>query len=107
MEWISDNWIYLAAVIAFIFVLIYGLMTGKVKRWLEWAVSAAERDLGSGTGQLKLREVYNWFIDQFPFFSKIVPFPVFSNWVDIALDWMRDQLDKNESIKAVIKDELY
>lgn len=102
MEWILDNWIYLAAVIAFIIVLVYGLMTGKVKRWLEWAVSEAESELGSGTGQLKLRQVYNWFIVQFPFFSKIVPFSVFSSWVDIALKWMREQMEKNDSIKAVI-----
>lgn len=94
---------YIIAAIALVLILVYGITTGKVKRWLEWAVSAAERDLGSGTGQLKLREVYNWFIDQFPFFSKIVPFSVFSNWVDIALKWMREQLDKNESIKAVIE----
>lgn len=102
MEWLADNWIYLLAGFIFAVILVYGFVTGKVKIWLQYAVSEAEAELGSGTGQLKLRKVYDWFITQFPFFSKIVPFSLFCNWVDVALDWMREQIEKNDSIKAVI-----
>lgn len=94
---------YIVAAIVLVLILVYGIMTGKVKRWLEYAVSEAESQLGSGTGQLKLRKVYDWFITQFPFFSKILPFSVFSKLVDAALVWMRSQIENNNQIKAVIE----
>ena len=34
----------------------------RVKEWLLWAVTEAEKELGSGTGQLKLRQVYDLFL---------------------------------------------
>lgn len=33
----------------------------KVKAWLLWAVAAAEKEMGKGTGKLKLRYVYSLF----------------------------------------------
>ena len=56
-----------------------------------------------GTGQLKLRQVYDMFLERFPVFSKLIPFSVFSNWVDLALEFLREQLDKNENIKAFVE----
>lgn len=38
----------------------------KVIEWLKYAVSMAEKELGKDTGQLKLRRVYDWFIEKFP-----------------------------------------
>ena len=94
------------ATVLFVLVCVYGIMTGKAKNWMKYAVSMAEYDLGSGTGQLKLHKVYDLFIERFPVFAKLVPFFVFSEWVDLALDWMREQLDKNPNIKNVIEGEL-
>lgn len=74
----------------------------KVKEWLKWAVVEAEKLLGSGTGQLKLRQVYDWFCEQFTFLSAIVPFKVFSAWVDTALDTMREWLDSNAQVNAYV-----
>lgn len=102
MYYIVNNWyVLLAALIAFLLI-IYGLMSGKAKEWLKWAVSLAEMDLGSGTGELKLRKVYDMFIEKYPIFSAIVPFPLFKHWVDLALKWMREQLSKNNKIKETI-----
>lgn len=42
----------------------------KVKEWLLWAVTEAEKELGSGTGQLKLRQVYDLFVQRFPVITK-------------------------------------
>lgn len=64
----------------------------KVREWLLWAVTEAERELGGGTGQLKLRQVYDWFVGKFQLVSAIVPFAVFSAWVDTALETMRGML---------------
>lgn len=64
----------------------------KVREWLLWAVTEAERELGGGTGQLKLRQVYDWFVGKFKFVAAVVPFAVFSAWVDTALETMRGML---------------
>ncbi|MBQ2973313.1 MAG: hypothetical protein IJE19_03065 [Clostridia bacterium] len=73
----------------------------KVKNWLVYAVSLAESELGSGTGQLKLRSVYNMFVLRFPKLSMIITFARFSELVDDALGIMREML-KNDKIANII-----
>ena len=75
----------------------------NVKEWLKIAVVEAEKNLGSGTGQLKLRQVYNLAITKFPWIGQLIKFETFSEWVDEALVWMRDELSKNDAIKNYIK----
>ena len=75
----------------------------NIKEWLKYAVVEAERELGSGTGQLKLRMVYDMAVKQFPFIIRLIPFNTFSKWVDKALDWMRDQLAENKAIKEYVE----
>ena len=75
----------------------------KVREWLRVAVVEAEKELKTGTGQLKLRTVYDAFIDKFPIISSIIPFSIFSKMVDLALEWMNEQLEKNENIKAFVE----
>jgi hypothetical protein len=70
--------------------------------WLLLAVIKAEKELGDGTGQLKLRFVYDLFIDKFRFISMIISFSQFSKLVDQALDTMRDMLDSNKQIKDYV-----
>lgn len=74
-----------------------------LKEWLKYAVTYAEKMLGSGTGQLKLREVYDMALKQFPWLPKLISFELFSKYVDDALVWMRDQLEKNENIKGFVE----
>ena len=74
-----------------------------LKEWLKWAVTMAEIDLGSGTGQLKLRQVYSMAIDRFPWLVNCVSFEEFSAYVDEALVWMREQLAQNKAIAALTK----
>ena len=70
----------------------------NLKQWLRYAVVMAEKELGSGTGQLKLRYVYNAAVNKFPWIVSVVSFEVFSAWVDEALEWMRQQLASNGAI---------
>ena len=70
--------------------------------WLLLAVIKAEKELGDGTGQLKLRFVYDLFIDKFRFVSMLISFSQFSELVDQALDTMRDMLDSNKQIKDYV-----
>lgn len=74
----------------------------KVQEWLLYAVSEAEKHLGAGTGQLKLRKVYDWYCAKFPILAAVLPFKVFSGWVDTALDTMRMWLTSNAYISGYI-----
>ena len=89
------TWYNILFVIIAIIVVAYGITAGKAKEWLKWAVCVAEEELGTGTGQLKLRMVYDMFVEKFPALASVLPFNIFSKWVDLALEWMREMLDKN------------
>lgn len=102
MNWFLSNWQIILFCILAVIIIVYAVMTGKAIEWLKYAVAKAEEELGTGTGQLKLRKVYDWFIVKFPVFSKIVPFSIFSKWVDLALAWLNEQLAKNDFIRNKI-----
>lgn len=74
----------------------------NVKEWLKYAVTEAEKALGSGTGQLKLRWVYDLAVKQFPWISQLVTFETFSEWVDEALEWMNNQISTNEALSEYV-----
>lgn len=77
----------------------------KVKEWLLLAVTEAERELGGGTGELKLRYVYDLFLQRFPAIAGRIPFETFSYWVDKALAEMREMLNSNKAICRMVKNE--
>lgn len=74
----------------------------NIKEWLKLVVVEAEKTLGGGTGQLKLRYVYNQAVTQFPWIASLVSFETFSAWVDEALEWMEKQLEQNQAITNYI-----
>ena len=76
------------------------------KDWLVWAVSEAEKMLGSGTGQLKLRYVYDLAVVRFPIMAKLMPFTIFSKLVDAALEVMKDMIANNKSIAEAITNQI-
>lgn len=75
----------------------------KIKEWLLYAVTEAEKELGGGTGQLKLRQVYDLFVQRFPAVAAVISFDTFSGWVDEALEQMREMLAKNEYAAAYVE----
>lgn len=97
---------YLAAltVVAVVMLIVAVKVFGeqKVRNWLVWAVGKAEQEFGSGTGQLKLRSVYNQFIARFPKLSTFITFRRFSALVDEALNILSDML-KNGKIANIIE----
>lgn len=74
-----------------------------VKEWLLLAVVEAEKKLGGGTGQIKLRYVYDMFIEKFKFLALMITFEQFSVMVDMALDKMRLMLSSNEKLKDYVE----
>lgn len=72
----------------------------KVREWLLYAVTEAERELGGGTGRLKLRQVYDLFVVRFSWLAPVVSFEKFSELVDDALEEMRKMLESNKAVQA-------
>ena len=71
----------------------------KVEQCLLSWVMAAEKDLGSKTGKIKLSLVYSMFVKAFPVFQMFVSIDTFGGWVDEALLLMKDVL--NNDIKQI------
>ena len=75
----------------------------KVKEWLLYACIMAEKKLGGGTGQVKLRYVYDLFVEKFSFLKLLVTFEQFSEMVDEALVKMREMLEKNPNVAMLVE----
>ena len=113
MSWFVENWSLVVAggaAIAVTAVCVYRFLKlpkeeqiKNVKEWLLLAVTEAEATLGGGTGQLKLRYVYDMFAAKFPWVCKMISFDTFSTWVDEALEEMRNMLESNEAAKALVE----
>ena len=77
----------------------------NVRQWLLGAVTAAEKELGGGTGKLKLRQVYDAFLTKFPWLAPVIPFEQFSGLVDDALKEMRKLLADNKAVQQLVTGE--
>lgn len=114
MEFLIDNWYLIIALIAIVAVIIIACVKwlnkptaeqiANIKEWLLYAVTEAEAALGGGTGQLKLKYVYDMAIERFPWLS-IIPFETFSGWVDEALEEMRKMLENNQAVRQIVEGE--
>ena len=101
--------ILVLVIVAIVCILIAGfLKLGKerqlkvITEWLLLAVIKAEKELGGGTGQVKLRFVYDLFIDKFKFASMFISFNQFSALVDSALVIMKEMISNNKNIEEYI-----
>lgn len=77
----------------------------KLKEWLLWAVIEAEKELGSKTGEIKLRRVYDLFVTTFPWLARIISFETFRAYVGEALDRMERLIVENKKIAEYIQKE--
>ena len=112
LEWLIENWFLVIGGIALIIALViaickfFGLPTKsqvvKIKEWLLYAVIECEVALGSQTGILKLRMCYDMFIAKFPIVARVISFERFSQWVDDALDRMREILKNNSAVNNFV-----
>ncbi|MCM1136333.1 MAG: hypothetical protein NC400_12260 [Clostridium sp.] len=115
MEYIIENWAVMVgmftlgaamAIACMRFVqLPSGAQLEKVQNWLLLAVSEAEKELGGGTGELKLRKVYDKFLGRFPWLAKAVSFKRFMTMVCKALQEMKKMLSENEAARTYIEGE--
>ena len=114
MEWLVDNWSLLVVLVCAIGGVVFGckkfVQSGKtnqlkkVKEWLLFACVEAERDFGSGKGQLKLRYVYDMFVEKFGVIKYIVTFEEFSNMVDEVLESAIEFFENRQTENNLVDD---
>jgi len=112
MKFITENWfviVALAAVAGATGYAVYAFVKmpsdkqlNKVREWLLYAVTKAEKELGGGTGQIKLRYVYDMFVARFTWLAKVISFEMFSMMVDEALDKMKSMLEQNKAMQELV-----
>jgi hypothetical protein len=115
MKFITEYWFVLVALAAVAAVGGYAVCAflkapsdkqlNKVQEWLLYAVTMAEKELGGGTGQIKLRYVYDMFVTRFTWLARIITFEAFSKMVDNALEKMKTMLESNEAMQRLVSSE--
>ena len=110
MEFILDYWFLIVAAAILLAAFLFNIKSifeapaseriAVFEEWLKYAVTEAEKELGSGTGQIKLRLVYSMALERFPWIERMMTFEDFSAYVDEALIWMRKQIEVNKDIRA-------
>ena len=114
MNWLVENWYLIVAAVALIGTAVavaYRFLgqpsekqVEKIKEWLIWACIEAERGLQSGTGQLKLRQVYDMFcaVPAFGWVARFISFDTFSDWVTEALHKVKQMIITNPNLARYI-----
>lgn len=112
MKFITENWFVIVAILACAAVggyTVYAFVKmpsdkqlNKVREWLLYAVTTAEKELGGGTGQIKLRYVYDMFVVRFAWLAKVVSFEMFSMMVDEVLEKMKTMLESNKAMQELV-----
>lgn len=113
MNFIVNNWFLIVALVAVLGVSIYAVVRffklptkeqiAKVKEWLVFACMEAEKELGGKTGQLKLRMVYDMFLEKFEWLAKVITFEKFSAMVDESLLKFKEMLKSNKAVKNIVE----
>ena len=113
MDFIANNWFLIIALVAVLGVSIYAVVKffnlptkeqlTKIKEWLVYACMEAEKELGGKTGQLKLRMVYDKFLEKFEWLAKVITFEQFSKMVDESLEKLKHLLETNQAVKNIVE----
>ncbi len=114
LKFINDNWFLILAAISIVSVVSVKIykwfkkptseQMRQVQEWLLYAVAKAEEMLGSGTGELKLRYVYDMFLVKFPAIAIFISFDDFSIMVEKALQKFEELIQTNDKIKALYEE---
>jgi len=113
MIFLMENW-YLFIGIAGVAVFI-GFVIGRflklpkatqiatVKEWLLYVCIEAEKQFASGTGQIKLRWVFDKFVGRFPVIAQAISFGTFTVWVGEVLLEMNGILTMNKAVRDMVE----
>lgn len=74
----------------------------SVKQWAVYACALAEAHLGSNTGQMKMKETYNMFLQKFPDLAKQISYDTYKETAESALVELKEMLKTNPYTQNVI-----
>ena len=77
-----------------------GMCSGRI-----CSICFREKELGGGTGQIKLRYVYDMFVARFAWLARVISFEAFSMMVDEALERMKKMLESNKAMQTLVSGE--
>ncbi len=107
--WIRENWyifILFIGVISMMAIRVYEFLKQpnkaqlqQIQEWLVYAVAKAEEVLGSGTGKMKLKYVYDMFVTKFPAFAMFISYEKFVEMTEKALKEFKEMIAENPKIK--------
>lgn len=113
MQFLAENWVNLLLIVLLAVYIVMNVFQfsmlprdeqyQRIRGWLLQAVIFAEKEFGGGTGNLKLSAVYAEFCEQLPWMAKVIPFEKFCEYVDDALDEMKEMLKSNKKLAAFME----
>lgn len=107
LNFIVSNWDFILLIVAAVAAVVFAIFRGNksvVMKMLYALVTEAEKDLGAGTGSLKLAQVIAAIYPKLPAVIKaFVTDETLAKWVDDALDIAKEAWKKNSAIAAYIE----
>lgn len=107
LEFLAQNWVVILLIVVVIAALVYVIIRSEksvVFKMIYAMVTEAEKEYGSGTGQLKLASVIEkLYVKLPPVLKLVVSAETLQSWVEIVLAQAKETWEKNADINNYIK----
>lgn len=105
LNFILENWDSILGALAIIIVAVLAVVKQEkavIFKMLYALVTEAEKQYGSGTGELKLSSVIAQIYEKAPAAVKVIPVSTLQSWVEEALEMAKEKWAKNTNVATYI-----
>lgn len=105
LNFILENWDSILGALAIIIVAVLAVVKQEkavIFKMLYALVTEAEKQYGSGTGELKLSSVIAQIYEKAPAAVKVIPVSTLQSWVEEALETAKEKWAKNSNVATYI-----
>lgn len=105
LNFILENWDSILGALAIIIVAVLAVVKQEkavIFKMLYALVTEAEKQYGSGTGELKLSSVIAQIYEKAPAAVKVIPVSTLQSWVEDALETAKEKWAKNSNVATYI-----
>lgn len=105
LNFILENWDSILGALAIIIVAVLAVVKQEkvvIFKMLYALVTEAEKQYGSGTGELKLSSVIAQIYEKAPAAVKVIPVSTLQGWVEEALEMAKEKWAKNTNVATYI-----
>lgn len=105
LDFILQNWDLILGALAIIIVAVLAVVKQEkavIFKMLYSLVTEAEKQYGSGTGELKLSSVIAQIYEKAPAAAKVIPVSTLQKWVEDALTAAKEKWAKNANVATYI-----